>query len=302
MNMNIKKLFMVAALAVMALATTACDQVPVGNVGIKVYKLGGSKGVDQETLTPGRYYIGWNEELFLFPTFAQNRVWTKETSAESPGDESITFQTTEGMSVNGDFGIQYTLDDDKITHLFQKYRRGVNEITTVFLRNEVRNAINEISSTLTVDSIYGPGKSEFMKAINDRVKSRVTADGINVDTIYLIGEFRLPAAVVERLNAKLAATQMAEQRRNEVAQAKAEADKKIEEARGVAESTKLQAQANAENIAIQAEAQAKANRTLAASVTDELIRYQTVEKWNGAGPTMVGSGGPVVTVQAPTIK
>jgi len=71
---------------------------------------------------------------------------------------------------------------------------------------------------------------------------------------------------------------MAQQRQNEVAQAKAEADKKIEDARGEAES-----------LLKVAEAQAKANRLLADSLTTEFVQYQAITKWNGELPKMTGS-------------
>ena len=55
------------------MTTTGClRKVPAGNVGIKVYLLGGEKGVDAEQKGPGRYWIGWNEDLYLFPTYKQN--------------------------------------------------------------------------------------------------------------------------------------------------------------------------------------------------------------------------------------
>ena len=56
----------------------SCSKVPAGNVGIKFYLLGKDKGVDYEVLGPGRYWIGINEELFLFPTQRQNKVWSDD--------------------------------------------------------------------------------------------------------------------------------------------------------------------------------------------------------------------------------
>ena len=42
-------------LAVAVLGLAGCDNVPVGNVGIIVHKLGGAKGVDSEEVGVGRY-------------------------------------------------------------------------------------------------------------------------------------------------------------------------------------------------------------------------------------------------------
>ena len=114
----------VAAFMIVTLA--ACSKVPVGNVGVKVFLLGGEKGVDSVELTPGRYYIGIIEELFLFPTFTQNYVWTKDPAEGSPNDESITFQTVEGMNVGADVGISYAVNGEKVSTIFEKYRKGID--------------------------------------------------------------------------------------------------------------------------------------------------------------------------------
>ena len=74
----------------------SCSNVPVGNVGIVVHRLGGSKGVDSEEVSTGRIWLGWDDELFIFPTFSQTQVWTKDRLEGSPNDDSMTFQTIEG--------------------------------------------------------------------------------------------------------------------------------------------------------------------------------------------------------------
>ena len=103
-------------ISMMAVALAACSKVPAGNVGVKVYLLGSDKGVDSEVLTPGRYWIGFNEELYLFPTFTQNKTW------ENPAGtgRSFSFQTAEGMVVGADLGISYTVMPDKVSTILNK--------------------------------------------------------------------------------------------------------------------------------------------------------------------------------------
>ena len=80
----------------------SCSKVPAGNVGIKFYLLGKDKGVDYEALGPGRYWIGINEELFLFPTQRQNKVW----SDDEEGNRGFEFQSKEGMKLSANVGIE----------------------------------------------------------------------------------------------------------------------------------------------------------------------------------------------------
>lgn len=275
------KILKIAAIALLGLSVAACSKVTSGHVGVKVQLLGTEKGVGPEELGPGRYWIGPNEELHIFPTFVQNYVWTKDPAEGSPNDESIKFQDVDGLKLSADVGISYRIDPTKVSSIFQKYRRGVDEITDTFLRNMVRDALNEFSSVQKVDYIYGKGKSALMNDVEARVKEEVEAIGILIEGIYWASEITLPQAVEDGLNMKIAATQKAQQLANEVAGAESEADKKIARARGEAES-----------IRAVADAEAYANETVSKSLTPELIEYEAVKSWDGVLPKFMGGDGP----------
>jgi regulator of protease activity HflC (stomatin/prohibitin superfamily) len=284
----------------LAFIIVGCSKVPAGNVGVKVYLLGGEKGVDNEVLTPGRYWIGINEELFLFPTFTQNYVWTADADESSPTDESISFQTREGLTVSADVGISYSVRADKVSTIFEKYRRGIEEITDVYLRNMVRDAMVTVASSLPIEAVYGQGKADMIQQVENIVRGQVDPIGISVERIYWIGDARLPEVVTTSINNKIEATQKAQQRRNEIEERKAEAQKTIETARGAAESQKLTADARAYTVLKEAEAQAEANRVLAESITPEFLQYQSIERWDGALPRLMGGDAPVPFIQLPT--
>ena len=71
---------------------------------------------------------------------------------------------------------------------------------------------------------------------------------------------------------------------NEAAIAKAEADKQV---------AITNAEAEARKTSIAADAQAEANRKLAESLSENLIEYQKIQKWDGKLPTVSGSGALV---------
>ena len=283
-----KSLKIIVLMILLSFVVTACSKVPAGYVGVKVHLLGTKKGVNQEELGVGRYWIGWNEELYIFPTFTQNYVWTQDEKEGSENDESITFQTIEGMAVGADIGISYHIEGAQVGEIFQKYRKGINEITDVFLRNMVRDAFVKEASIKPVEHVYGAGKSDLLAAVEDRVKDQVSSIGIVIERIYLIGKLRLPKQVLDSLNSKIEATQLAQKKENEIRTAKAEAQKAIAAAFGKAKSI----------LAI-AEANAKANRILAASITPELIKYKSIERWDGKLPTLMGGDSviPMINIQ-----
>lgn len=263
----------IAAVSMLALSTAACDYIEPGNVGVKVTTAGGERGVQRSLLEPGRHWIGFTERLYTFPTFVQNYVWDHASTPQSPGNESIDFQSREGANINADFGIQYSFLREKIPDVFQRYRMGAIEITRQTLRNEVRDALVAAASTRRIEDLIGEGKNAFMDEVLAYVKQRMEQHGIIIDNIYAVGQFRLDARVVEAINRRIAAAQETEQRRQAVETARQEAERQR----------------------IEAEGQAAANRIVAQSVTQELIQYMATQKWNGQLPAAT-SGVPFINL------
>jgi len=268
------------AFAVMLLAfLAACSKVPAGNVGVKFDMYGGDKGVTGEVVGPGKYWLGWNEEMYLFPTFSQTDTWANANGR----DESIGFQDREGTQINADVGITFSVRADKADTVFQKYRKGINEISDLYLRNMVRDAMNAESSKMDVAEINGPSKEALMTSVTNRVRSQVADIGIDVEKIYLVSSLRLPPNITSAINKKIEATQAAQQRENELQTATAQAQIEREKARGEADAK-----------VIAAEGEAKANRLVAQSISKDLIDYIEAQRWNGSRATVIGANTPIV--------
>jgi len=171
MNRTMKRLSMVAV-ALCALLLAACDKVPAGHVGVKFQLYGDGKGALQE-LPPGRYWVGWGYEMYTFPTFTQTYTFTRSSNEGRPVDESLSFQTAQGLIVNADVGITYHVDPGKVTLIFQKYRKGIDEITDVYLRNMVRDALVKEAANLDIESVYGKGKAHLIDAVQNDVAAEV---------------------------------------------------------------------------------------------------------------------------------
>jgi regulator of protease activity HflC (stomatin/prohibitin superfamily) len=275
-----KKILGVFLTVTLMMGLTGCDKVPAGHVGVKVYLLGGEKGVDSEVIGTGREWVGVNEELYLYPTFTQTVSYDKAGEY----DQEIEFQDRDGTKLAADVGLQYSIQKDKVPLIFQTFRMGNEELSDRVLFRIVRDAFNQEASARSVEEIYGSGKKEFLMAVNTTVKNKAAEIGVKVDEVSLLGSVRLPPNILAALNAKIAAVQKAQQRLNEVEQSKAEADKKIEEARGIAESMKL---TNLE-------------------VTDKVLRLKElenaaamIEKWNGQLPTVSSGDGAGMILQLP---
>lgn len=246
-----------------------CSRVSPGYVGVKAYSMGSAQGVDVEQVGVGLHYIGPFTQMYQFPTFTQNHIWKD--------DEAVKFQS-EGMNLSSNVGIAYSVDPTKAALLFQKYRRGIDEITDTYIYNMVRDAMATEAAKMKIENVYSEGKAELMQRVETHVREQVVPIGLKIERIFWVGVIDLPPIVQEAVNNKIEATQKAQQRQNEIAEATAAAKKKIEEANGEAESIKLRGAA-----------QAQANKEVAASITRELVNYTALQKWDGVLPRMTGS-------------
>ncbi len=248
-----------------------------GYVGVVVDLLGDNKGVEAKELHVGMHWINPWKRVYQFPIFEQNDTWEDH--------EQFNFQTSEGMAVSADIGITYHLRPESIPTIFQRYRRGMDEITNTFIRNYIRDAINKSASRTKIEDLYS-GKTSFFEDVESHVRADLAPIGIELSRIYLIGRFHFPLNVITALNAKIEANQRAQQRENELREAEAEAKKQIAKAEG-----------QARCVVLQAESEAHANLMLAKSITPELIQWQAVQKWDGNLPHVTGGAVPFIPIK-----
>lgn len=251
----------------MGFGLSACSKVPAGNVGVKVYLLGGAKGVESEVLGTGRYWIGFNEELYLFPLFQQNHTWS--------GADAFSFQTKEGMVVSTDAGITYHIEREKVSKIYQSYRKPIEEIRDQVVRRQVQNALNAYGSKMPIEETYGLGKTRLFDSAQAYIYRELAPYGIIIDKLFIVNEFRLPRKVVDALNSKIEATQDAEKLENKLRGDSAVARSKI----------------------ILAKADAEAIRLKAQEITQTMVEYEKAKKWNGVLPTHQLSGNTFLNIK-----
>lgn len=295
-----KKFMVFIAFALLAVGTVGCgyQKVPAGYEGVKINTLGGGKGA-VKTVGVGRHFYSPKYEMYLFPLFKQNYVWTKDNQEASVNDESISFQSKESLSFNTDIGISMSVNPGASAKLYIDYHKGIKEIRDIDVRNSVRDAFNRLGSKRSVEQIYGEGKADFMKEVSDDVHDFWTKQGITIHKLYLVGGMRPPKEVRQSITKKIQATQIAQQRRNEIEQTRAEAQKKIAAANGNAKSRNIIADAEAYQIEAKAKAEAEAVSLIQKQLgrSPLYIDYIKAQKWDGKLPQMVGSGAvPMINI------
>lgn len=268
---------------------TCWEKVPAGNVGIKVYLLGNDKGVDNEVLGVGRQWIGWQQELYLYPTFTQNDSWT--------GNEGMTFQDKDGVTITADLGASYHVDAPKAAMLFQKYRKGIDEISLLVIRRYVQDSLVRHASLLTVEEINGPMRAKLLQDVQVDVAAQLAPSGLVIEKLTWVGRLGLPAQVQTALNNKIAATQDAMTRQNEVAKAEASANIERAKAQGDSDAVLMHAKAEAQSIRIKGDALRDNPSLIDLERVNALkILYENC-KGNGCQPvptTVLGATNPVL--------
>ncbi|MDE9454542.1 SPFH/Band 7/PHB domain protein [Xenorhabdus bovienii] len=263
-----------AMAAVVGLSGCERAKVPAGNVGIKVDLYGGDKGVQNEKLGTGKYWLSWNEEVYLFPLFKQLHQY----------EQPFVFQTSDSSTVETRVGIEYRVMEDKVIDVFKTYRSGVQEITDNNIRQLIADSLINHGSYTTIDSLSAGGKATLLNNVTEDLKKQLSPVGIEIQKVSWLGKMDYPPEVVDAINKKNKAVQETQMRQNEVEKSKAEADKIIAEAYGLAESTKLKALAEAEAITLRGDALRK---------NPEVIQLEAVNKWNGVMPQYLGGDTPI---------
>jgi regulator of protease activity HflC (stomatin/prohibitin superfamily) len=260
------------------------ERIDAGHVGVKVNLYGDDKGVQSVTLVTGAvWYNPITTVVYEVPTFIQNAVYTLAETKGSPINEEFRVTTKDGLAVGFDVSINYYTPDSVVSRIFTKYRKPFDELQKTVMRNYLRDAFNSTAANYSASELY-----EFRGRFTDesvaKIREILGRDGFIVEQVVLLNELRLPDMVVKNIQSKVAAVQIAQQKQQELAQAQADAEKRIADARGIADSQIITARAEAE-----------ANRMRQATLTNLLIQQMWIEKWDGKLPTTAfGENMPVV--------
>lgn len=261
-----------AAIVAAGFLAMSIETIQAGYVGVRV-NLYADKGVNNEVVGTGRYFVGINEKLYAFPTFNQLRSY----------DEQFSFQTSDAMDVFANVGVEYNIDPAKAALIFETYRKGIEEITNINLRQYISDALIKHASTMDINALTQGGKTTLLESVTKELRSKLDPVGIRIIKLSWTGDLNYPQQVKDSINAKIEATQRALLRENEVAQSKAEAEKLRVAAQGEADARLTRARAEAEAIAIKA----KALRD-----NPDVLKLNAIEKWDGKLPVYSAGVAP----------
>jgi regulator of protease activity HflC (stomatin/prohibitin superfamily) len=272
-------------LVALILVPSTLTYVNPGHVGIVIHRVGG--GVDPKPLGPGLHVRNpLLTEIEEYPTYMQTLVLTRSSVEGSQYNDEINVNSVEGQPVSLDVSMSFELSPAKVPHLYQTFRTDITTIQHGYVKQAIRQALQEVVGSEEIAAIIGPKKAETVARSQGELAQRLDQYGIVVKQ-FTINELRAPNTVIEAINAKNVMQQQALTAQNEL-------QKKRFEALG--DSIKASGRANA--ILTEAQAQAKANLLLSQSLTANLVQYELMKKCDGKLPQVSSGGTPLIQLPA----
>ena len=223
-------------------------EVPAGNVGV-VTNFG---SVQAGTLEPGLHIV--------LPII--QRVATIDTRVQPHQFQEIDAASAEYQTVKLTGVMNYHVDGQFASDLYQR-------VGTDFASKVIDPAFNDFIKTVVpeykVDQILG-ARDEIRAKAKDALAANLAQYHIVVDDIY-IANIAFSDAFQQAIEAKQVAQQQVQTEQQILAQRKIQAEQAVAQAQGQADA----------NVAL-ANGQATANRALAASLSDQILQYQYIQK------------------------
>jgi regulator of protease activity HflC (stomatin/prohibitin superfamily) len=256
-----------------------------GHVGIIIRRTGG--GVDPQPLGPGFHLRNpLLTAIKEYPTFMQTMVLTRDPTDGSPNNDEINVNSVEGQPLSLDVSMSFELNAAQVPELYQTFRSDIEVIQQGFIKQAIRQSLQEVVGKEEIAAILGPKKADVVTSTQTRLQERLAPYGIEVKQ-FTLNEFRAPQAVMDAISLKNVMQQQALTAQNE-----------LQKNQFQAQGDSIKAAGRAKAILTEAEAQAKANELLARSITATLVNYEMAKRWNGQMPQVAGSAMPMIQLPA----
>ena len=243
---------------VVAIIASSVVIVGAGHTGV-VVTLG---SVDEGVLQEGIHVkIPFIQQVVMI----NNRITKLEVATEAFSKDLQTVSTT--------LAINYRVDTEKSYSIYKNIGASYEDVLVVPAVNEVLKAITAkytAEESVTNRSLISEG---LIAGLNEKLNEA----GLYITDVNIIN-FDFSEAFITAIEEKQVAQQQL---------LKAETEK---------QTAITNAEAEAEAVRIKAEAQAEANKILSESLTQEIIDYNKVEKWDGELPAVTGDADPFISL------
>lgn len=251
--------------------------VQAGHVGV-VERFG---QVRESTLQPGFHLTSYFEHVRPVDIRTQRHNYQTEAFSSDIQQVGLTIAVNENVSPEAAYKLYTTV--------------GMNYLENLLEPRLMENT-KVVISKYTAESLIA-NREKLSSEVLVKMQADMAQYGIYVSAIS-IENIDFTDAYEAAIEAKQVATQEKQRAKTVQEQQTMETEQKAErakiEAQAAADIAKINADAEAYAVKIQAEAQAEANKKISESLTQELINYNQVNRWDGKLPTVTSDTIPIL--------
>lgn len=276
--------WLAAIVLVWTLASVGCSAaqtVPAGSRGVMTHFGKVQPGV----LDEGLYFLlPFRDAVHLLSV----RVQKTEAHTEAASKDL--------QKVSVKLALNWNIDPMTVQTLFQQVGTEENIVARI-IDPAVSEVLKAASAKLTAEEILTK-RIELKQTIDDALKTRLATYNILVRDVALV-DLDFTPEFNHAVEAKQIAEQLSQQAEYEANKATIDAKAGVNKAKGEAEASVTRAEADATSMLTRAKAEAESNALKQKTLTQELIRYETVRRWDGKLPSVTGGPIPFITLPKP---
>lgn len=259
----------IAAAALIIAASSAIAIVPAGHTGV--------------VLTLGKVSnTSYQEGFHIKAPFIQqievmsNKIQVYEANA--------TAVSKDLQSVSSNIAVNYKISSDQSAKIYQTIGR---DYESIILMPAVQESMKSVTAKYTAEELITE-RAIVGEEIKNTLENKVKDYGIIIEKFNIVNfDFS------SEFNAAIEAKQVAEQN---LLKTKTEQQQAIVIAEAEAKKKTIAAEASAQATLTEANAQAEANNLLNNSLTELIIKYEQIEKWNGELPKVMSDASSLIDV------
>lgn len=256
----------------LAMSITSCTTADSAEVALVVDQIGNDKGTPNIEMASGFiFYFPPTQDVYMYPTSVQHKVWTATLDEDSPTDEHIDVTSSDGATFGLDVAINLQLARTAAPALFTKYRVGMDELINTRVRNIVRKELLDNAVNFASDSLL-QHRNVYEANVTRTLTKSLAAEGFNLNNIAIL-KMAIPASYKKAIETKIRVIQETATIKSQTLQAEQTALKKVALAKGNYEA---------------AQYDAKTKEILSQPKLLELYRAETDRIWAQKGKSPYG--------------
>jgi regulator of protease activity HflC (stomatin/prohibitin superfamily) len=249
------------AAVVLIVGFSSIQVIPAGNTGVVMTFGKVSDNVMQEGL---HFKVPFVQSVEVI----SNKIQKQEVEAAAVSKDLQT--------VSSNIAVNYRVGLSSSANI---YKNIGSDYENIVLLPAVQESMKSVSAKYTAEELITK-RAAVGEEIKSSLEEKVNDYGIIIEKFSIVNfDFS------EEFNSAIEAKQVAEQN---LLKTKTEQEQEIVIAEAKAQKQLIEAEANAKAITTEAEAQAEANKKLNDSLSENVIEYEKIQKWDGVLPKATG--------------